>query len=263
MAATLLAAHTARVCGRCEDSRRLSTCEDRAHCAGLCNSTMHVDYNAFRHCSWCTTARNDISSRVTFAVRGTHRSQSMLPAAWRFRGTATSSTVRREPLANDDAPGSAHPQASGMPICSLSDPSACNCHLGPTICVELAAEELATASAQLPLDVQRFHVIPPNRCGAIWTTAAPGGFIHTGAECVLAACTARHAALRSFHLHLHVFALCSALEWDAVGLSWPLIWLRSFFAHQQSLTSRLHWRAGFAPVQDSANCCMRLNLPYM
>ena len=155
-----MAAHTARVCGRCEDSRRLSTCEDRAHCAGLCNSTMHVDYNAFRHCSWCTTARNDISSRVTFAVRGTHRSQSMLPAAWRFRGTATSSTVRREPLANDDAPGSAHPQASGMPICSLSDPSACNCHLGPTICVELAAEELATASAQLPLDVQRFHVIP-------------------------------------------------------------------------------------------------------
>ena len=92
---------------------------------------------------------------------------------------------------------------------------------------------------------------------------APGHFTQTSCvRRVLAECTVRHAALRSFHLrlHLHVFALCSAPEWGESGPQLAFDLAAFLFAQRHSPASCLHWLTGPRRAQKSANCWMRLNL---
>lgn len=89
---------------------------------------------------------------------------------------------------------------------------------GPTICVVVVNAASFSGAAlppfsSVPLSASLRHswnIFLPNRRGTNWATPAPGGFIKCRVMRVLAECTARHAALRSFHLQLHLLALSSA-----------------------------------------------------
>lgn len=242
-----LAAHTTPARVRL---RRFSTLDMRgAHrrCHGCVTTTTHVDYNAFRDCALASSAAPRVglfrSSCVT-AVSGERTEPnpcSQQPGALTALQPRPSCICSNTPLANNDAPGSAVStqrrirRPSGMRIWY----------------------SLRSGCLQLP---SWFHDLRLGRCGQFLrclTTACcpwmcnrliviPGiSFSQTDAAQFgqrlplaashipvhnphLAECTTRHAVLRSFHLHLHVFALCSAPEWNAVRRSWPLIWLRFF-----------------------------------
>lgn len=78
---------------------------------------------------------------------------------------------------------------------------------------------------------------------------------------VLAECTARHAALRSFHLQLHVFALCSAPEWDHVDRQQASDLLAILSTSQRQFpASDLYWLICTRRTQSPADCWMRLNV---
>jgi hypothetical protein len=140
-----LAAHAARVCGRCEDSRRCSTCEEGTKCQGC----------ATRRCTSATlhseivhgVPLEDVISRLVSRLRpgNAHRAQSMLPAAWCFDNS---------PLANDDAPDLLHRRSAPSTGPAEECPSAvfpirvlATAILVPRSACELAAEEFATPTA--------------------------------------------------------------------------------------------------------------------